>query len=1782
MRLTHNAINTLLPLMLVLLVTLSSRTCAAAETHSITLESGGCKVTDIGGGKHGISVDGFGMLQKPGEPTLPSRVYCIAIPPGTAVVSTGVRPDAPADIPGVHRIRPGKAVGEAGESREAERQVLQAAAQREKVVYSSDSPYPGHVAEVVGQGRYRKYSLVYVRYTPVSYHPRSGKLVHYPRVTIDITYQPDPAQAVDPALLAEHIGSFELEARRLIVNYDEAQQWYSDPAAEQQDPTPSGSLGSYVVIASDASMTGLEPLINWEKCKGRTVHTVTTEWIDEHYGITFNTRDLAAKVRTFLRDNLGAWSIQDVLLVGNQTAGVPMRYAEPYGAGNVGLFATDYYYAELSRSDIDSWDDDTDAHYGEYGQDSTDMVAEVNVGRIPYTESWTLHAICDRMVTYEYSNDLNYKHNVLLPMAFLATDTDSAYVGNRMILDIFQPNGWQYDRLYEYGPTYYTPFTYEDTLSLEHMSEYWSGNNYGLVAWAAHGGPSTAHYDPGPFADTTDWPDIDDEHPSFIVSASCHNGSIAFPPDSIARWCMMHGCVGLMGYTAMSPFRHAWDGPEDGFIQAAEYYFCAGVANGSASVGAAFRETLGLMWNSCYGTEEGSIGYKHVFITNLYGNPDMRITSRPTSLPNLTRVVPPGWDACVVPRATNNATLLSCHVPSVLNQASTYVNYAWSNTGQNAATDHRVAVFLDGHVVAYTDRTGLGINQTATTINQGSINVRGGRHSLWYEVDFDDDVKEANETDNGGGGQYVWEPTWLAAGVPIERSAPPLIGAHGTAQGTMYDNNDGFGFHGTPSGAVGNWSATGILPSGLAADYDLRLWGVGNYQGSGTGFGPNWLTTSQSAEGCSDFVVVNSRRASTGDYYAGALNLSDSQSPYHIVHSASQQLSARPGRLWNGAYTLSADNVLSVYECYLTPGVWSFYLNQLSGTCDLGFSLYSQASQYFAKNNYVTGGYADNNGAGEYETFTVTIGSTGWYGLVVWKATSRDYTRASSYKIGYGQTGCITVTSPNGGEIWANADSRLITWQNLGTPDPNVTIELVDTGGSATVITPSTANTGSYTWTVSATEGADYKIRIKSTTNVEHTDLSDDYFTIQPRSIEVISPVEDEELAVGDIYKIKWHTTNIANGHVNVRLSRNGGISWTTIASNILDTGSYMWTVTNPESSHCKIKVVSVEYPTISGTTSEHFSIVLRSIDLLSPNGGEVWQDGDVNQITWASKLLTGYIIIEFSRDGAKWTVLESKAPNTGSYSWTTTGPKSTNCRVRVTSYTYLGLTDASDEAFTIIKRAITLTSPVGGEGWLVGEKRPIKWQSEYLPGGHINVELSRDGGVMWQTLASDIADTSSLLWTVAAPESANCMVKVSSAEHPSVQAVSPEAFSIATGSLTITSPNGGETWRTGRSASITWSSANIDGRVNIFVSHNSGGDWDTLATEVPNTGSYSFIAGYPTSPNTRIRVASLQHPSVSDVSDADFTIQGFSAPGRPVDAGAYIGVGDVRFDWAAPPDGVGGIANYFVRIGTAPGHADVFDAWTGSSSPTCTVAGVAGRTYYCRVLAEDAAGDYSPWSDDSDGIAVVAHPDLRVSEAKMLGDKSSVGLSSKVVTAVVGDSVYVQEPDRSSGVRASVLTVPAGTKVGSIVDVGGQIDTSDWGERCIFGTVRLVQSDGAVSPLHITHRYLGGTPWAYEPLTGAGQAGVVAGMGLNNIGLLAKVHGLVVAAEQVAPPAVPTWFVLDDGSGVGVKCLVPYGMAVDPGWEYVLATGTVSCEMTGNGLRPVILIRWQGDVVTQ
>jgi len=182
-------------------------------------------------------------------------------------------------------------------------------------------------------------------------------------------------------------------------------------------------------------------------------------------------------------------------------------------------------------------------------------------------------------------------------------------------------------------------------------------------------------------------------------------------------------------------------------------------------------------------------------------------------------------------------------------------------------------------------------------------------------------------------------------------------------------------------------------------------------------------------------------------------------------------------------------------------------------------------------------------------------------------------------------------------------------------------------------------------------------------------------------SLTLLSPNGGESWGIGEEQDITWTSSNLST-LVQVELSRDNSVTWTTLATDQTSSGAYNWTAIGPTTQTARIRVTTTG---CSDTSDQPFSITGPSITLSSPNGREFWQRGSAQQITWTSSGLSGNVKIEISRYcGQYWESIVNSTTNSGSFTWTPTGILSSACQIRISSTIDPTITDNSDANFDI------------------------------------------------------------------------------------------------------------------------------------------------------------------------------------------------------------------------------------------------------------------------------------------------------------------------------------------------------------------------------------------------------------------------------------------------------------------------------------------------------------------
>jgi hypothetical protein len=144
-------------------------------------------------------------------------------------------------------------------------------------------------------------------------------------------------------------------------------------------------------------------------------------------------------------------------------------------------------------------------------------------------------------------------------------------------------------------------------------------------------------------------------------------------------------------------------------------------------------------------------------------------------------------------------------------------------------------------------------------------------------------------------------------------------------------------------------------------------------------------------------------------------------------------------------------------------------------------------------------------------------------------------------------------------------------------------------------------------------------------------------------TITLTSPNGGEAWSVGVSHGITWTTVGSV-GNVKIDYSVDNGANWIEIIASTDNDGAFAWTVPDNPSANCLVV----------------FSIITElepTLTLISPNGGETFNSGDLHTITWTSTGTVGNVLLEYSVDsGVSWTIITSSTANDGGFDWTVPG----------------------------------------------------------------------------------------------------------------------------------------------------------------------------------------------------------------------------------------------------------------------------------------------------------------------------------------------------------------------------------------------------------------------------------------------------------------------------------------------------------------------------------------------
>ncbi|MHB9036778.1 MAG: hypothetical protein ACYC64_08930 [Armatimonadota bacterium] len=381
---------------------------------------------------------------------------------------------------------------------------------------------------------------------------------------------------------------------------------------------------------------------------------------------------------------------------------------------------------------------------------------------------------------------------------------------------------------------------------------------------------------------------------------------------------------------------------------------------------------------------------------------------------------------------------------------------------------------------------------------------------------------------------------------------------------------------------------------------------------------------------------------------------------------------------------------------------------------------------------------------------------------------------------------------------------------------------------------------------------------------------------------------------------------------------------------------------------------------------------------------------------------------------------------------------------------------------------------------------------------------------------------------------------------------------------LAITLRNLGTTTWTGSNSGDTYALVRSDG---VFGTPGSGSNLN--ASELIAPGGQRTFYVYVTAPlqqgvyTLRLRMSHVSGGAFGPFIARQIEVVQDATPPTNItvtDDGVYTKVStSLHATWSTSSDPESGVAEYQYAIGTTPTDpvSGYVVGWTSTGTTrSVTNTGLSltsGITYYFYVAAKNSAGMWSNLGV-SNGIVVVQDVS-QVSDLKTLGVGAGFALTGKVVAGVASGLVFVEEPNRTCGIKVNWTgAAPNSTKLVTVSGIyRGIIDNEPTADALAISS----GASGSASAVGMSNRSIG---WQ--------GAGTPAYAGVDTRCLLVKAWGKVTYTDS-------SFFLVDDGTGVadyealtgkkGIKVTLPTGATAPLVGKVVAVTGVSRASADGS-----------------
>ena len=258
-------------------------------------------------------------------------------------------------------------------------------------LYQSSEEYPGQMHEEQNVGYSRGYSILTVALMPVQYSPSDGKILYYPKITMDIELEDN--DQVNQFFRNDY--DDEQCVKNLVINPEITDSYKGEiaPIGYPGGLCDPGDDYDYVIITTtynglDYWSTGGSLVYNWDDLMdkhyaddGLDCTLVTIQDIDactDYHNADPLFNDLEAHIREFCKDAYEDWET-DYVFIGGDAEWIPARLMDTSYESNID---SDIYWSNLDNN----FNADEDYYWGEEGDAGFDLYSEIFIGRITCDE----------------------------------------------------------------------------------------------------------------------------------------------------------------------------------------------------------------------------------------------------------------------------------------------------------------------------------------------------------------------------------------------------------------------------------------------------------------------------------------------------------------------------------------------------------------------------------------------------------------------------------------------------------------------------------------------------------------------------------------------------------------------------------------------------------------------------------------------------------------------------------------------------------------------------------------------------------------------------------------------------------------------------------------------------------------------------------------------------------------------------------------------------------------------------------------------------------------------------------------------------------------------------------------------------------------------------------------------------------------------------------------------------------------------------------------------------